>query len=77
MNKKEMDKAIGKLIRERREIRGMFQRELAEKLDVTRPVVSDIESGKQSLSIYRWYRIAVILDIYPQFLLPFDVWLIE
>ncbi len=59
------DEYIGKVIREARMKKGMSQRELAEKVGLTRGQYSHYETGKNSMSLESWTKIARILELEP------------
>ncbi|GAB4017104.1 helix-turn-helix domain-containing protein [Spirosoma koreense] len=54
---------VGQLIRESRKAKGLTQKELAEKLGVGEPTVTNYESGKQNLTVDTLQKIAVALGV--------------
>ncbi len=53
-----------------RELKGLSQRQLSVKLNISQGYISSIESGKKSPTVRMIYRIASILEICPRLLLP-------
>ena len=53
---------LGENIRRERVIRNMTQAELAKKIDTSQMMVSRFETGKDSPSVWRCYRIAKVFD---------------
>lgn len=62
--------AIGAAIRWRREVIGMTQATLAEKVGLSRPAVTNIERGGQALFVHHLLDLAHALDVEPASLLP-------
>lgn len=54
---------IGAVIREERKKQGLTQQQMADKLGIKRGAYSQYETGKNSISMETWYRIATILSI--------------
>lgn len=54
---------IGAVIREERKKQGLTQQQMADKLGIKRGAYSQYETGKNSISMETWYRIAMILNI--------------
>lgn len=54
---------IGKIIRNRREVKGFSQDELAEMMEVQRSTISKIENGKFGVSIDYLVKFAWYLDL--------------
>ena len=63
-------KEIGKKIREYRDSKAMTQERLAHELGLTRTSMVHIENGNQSLTIDRIYKIAELLNVSVEKLLP-------
>ena len=59
------DEYIGNEIRTARRAKGLSQRELAEKVGLTRGQYSHYETGKNSMSLETWAKIAKVLDLEP------------
>ena len=56
---------VGVALREFRHQRGLSQDELADRMDLSTPYISMLESGKRYPSIEMLIRIAVALDVRP------------
>jgi transcriptional regulator with XRE-family HTH domain len=61
---------LGQRIREERIRHGLTQKKLAEKVDLTRTSVTNIELGRQKLLVHTLIEIAAVLDVAPSILLP-------
>jgi transcriptional regulator with XRE-family HTH domain len=61
---------LGKQIRARRRARSMDQAALARRIGLSRSSVTNIEQGRQNLSLHMFYAIADALNLHPQELLP-------
>ncbi len=57
-----------------RENKGISQRQLAKKLNISQGYISSIENGKKSPTIRMLYRIANALEICPHYLLPVTIY---
>jgi transcriptional regulator with XRE-family HTH domain len=68
--KPDLFEIIGKKIRDFRENMKMSQTVLGEKVELTRSSVANIESGRQKVQIDTLYKIAQILEVEIQDLLP-------
>ncbi len=62
-------KIVGKNIKKYRELRGLTQEELIEKIDMGPCAISNIECGKSFPSISNLEKIIEVLKIEPKFLL--------
>jgi transcriptional regulator with XRE-family HTH domain len=62
-------KALGKLIRRKRDELDLSQSDLASKIFLTRASVANIETGRQKLLAHQLYFIAQALDLTPDGLL--------
>jgi transcriptional regulator with XRE-family HTH domain len=58
----EWQKLLGKEIKEKRELRGYTQQQLAEKTKITRAQISNIEKGKCAAAVNKITQIAEALD---------------
>jgi transcriptional regulator with XRE-family HTH domain len=67
-----MDERPPHFLREWRKFRKMTQQELADKLDTSKSVISDMERGNLQLSPKWARRIAPILETQPGYLLDHD-----
>ena len=67
-----MDKKPPHYLREWRKFRHMTQQELADALDTSKSVISDMERGELQLSPKWLRRIAPILDTQPGYILDHD-----
>ena len=67
---KDLDEAIGALIRARRLKNGMGQPDLAEALGVTPAAVQHYETGRSSLTVPKLIRIAEVLGCKTKDLMP-------
>jgi transcriptional regulator with XRE-family HTH domain len=56
---------VGKEIRSARMAKGMSQRELSERLGIKRGAYSQYETGKNTMSLETWFKLARILDLDP------------
>ena len=65
-------KEVGDRIRQARTKKGLSQAQLAEIIDKTPPYVSNIEMGKQNMSIIVLYKIVNALDISADWVLAND-----
>jgi transcriptional regulator with XRE-family HTH domain len=65
-------KEFGRLLREKRETSGapLTQQELAERVSLSRTSITNIELGKQHISLYMLFSLARALQVDPQQLLP-------
>ena len=61
---------IGRRIREAREARGTTQDVLASRAQLTRASVSNIEAGRQRVTVHALLDMAAALDVDPASLLP-------
>lgn len=61
---------IGSRIFMLRTSKGIKQREMGNKLGITQPAYSDLETGKREMTLAQLYKIAETLDVSP-------VWLME
>jgi transcriptional regulator with XRE-family HTH domain len=60
----------GILIKKARMLRNWTQQDLSEEVNLTRASITNIERGKQKISLYTLYLIADALNIPPKSLLP-------
>jgi len=58
----DISEEVGQRVKKFRKERGLSQEKLAEKLDVSRPVVSQIEKGKRKIKVEDVFKLAEILD---------------
>ena len=65
-------KEVGDRIRQARLKKGISQAQLAEIIDKTPPYVSNIEMGKQNMSIIVLYKIVKALDVSADWILAHD-----
>lgn len=63
-------KVMGKLIRARRKKIGLSQSALAERINLTRTSITNIEQGRQKIQVHTLCEIAKALDVQPSSLLP-------
>ncbi|MBR1908906.1 helix-turn-helix transcriptional regulator [bacterium] len=56
-------KLLGKNIKKYRELRGLMQNELAERVDLSREYIADIERGLKNISLKKLYIIVDVLNI--------------
>lgn len=63
---------VGQMIQEVREQRKIQQKDLAERIKVTQPVMSKIEGGKQAVDIQTLVHISEILNVRLEYLLGID-----
>lgn len=61
---------IGSKVRQARSEKGTTQGELASRAHLTRTSISNIEAGRQRVTIYALLRMAEALDVAPATLLP-------
>ncbi len=62
-----VDVYVGQRLRQRREIRGMPQKELARKLGISFQQVQKYESGANRISASKLWELCCILDVAPGF----------
>lgn len=65
---------VGATIRALRELRGLKPDELANKIDVSRPYLANIEAGRKRLQPVHAARIAKVLDVRQVSILRPDEW---
>jgi transcriptional regulator with XRE-family HTH domain len=61
---------FGRRLREARDEAGLSQRELAERLGLTRGSVANVEAGRQGLALHVFNRACEVLTVSPERLLP-------
>ena len=61
---------IGAIIRAKRRQRDLSQRELAQRLHISRATLASIETGRQRVLAHQLYELAATLDMKPADLLP-------
>jgi transcriptional regulator with XRE-family HTH domain len=61
---------IGDILKRLRKVKGMSQDDLAEKLNLTRTSIVNIEKGRQGISVECIWRVAVLFKISPSNLFP-------
>lgn len=66
----ELNRMIGRRLRSYREKAGLSMRELAQRVEVSQPFLSQIENGVSSPSMSTVYRLASALGVVPGDLLP-------
>ncbi len=64
---------LGKRIRTARRKKGMSQAELADKVGISVPYVSDVENGKKTIGVDIFMRIAEALQVSTDWLLRVDI----
>lgn len=57
--------ALGVALRKAREVSGLKQRELVEKLGISRTVIANTETGRQRMSAYRLKQVCELFKIDP------------
>ena len=73
MELKELDRAaMGRRIRQRREVLGMSREDLARRLDVTSKFIADLEYGDKGTSVKNLYRLKQILGLSVDYLMDGD-----
>ena len=73
MELKELDRAaMGRRIRQRREVPGMSREDLARRLDVTSKFIADLEYGDKGTSVKNLYRLKQILGLSVDYLMDGD-----
>ena len=70
LNEKQLYQAIGKKIRGARENAKLTQSELAQRVELARTSITNIENGQQKIQVYTLYAIANVLNISVMNLLP-------
>lgn len=63
---KQLEHNLLKRIKEERERRGISQYEFAKRVGLSQSAYQKIEKGKTGLTIFRFYKIAQVLGIYPK-----------
>jgi transcriptional regulator with XRE-family HTH domain len=66
----EIYKQMGRLIRVRRKKIEVTQEELAQRINLTRTSITNIEKGRQKIQVHTLFDIAAALDVSPYTLLP-------
>ena len=73
IEQKELDRvAMGRRIRQRREVLGMSREDLAKRLDVTSKFIADLEYGDKGTSVKNLYRLKQILGVSVDYLMDGD-----
>ena len=73
MELKELDRAaMGRRIRQRREVLGMSREDLARRLDVTSKFIADLEYGDKGTSVKNLYRLKQMLGLSVDYLMDGD-----
>ena len=73
MELKELDRAaMGRRIRQRREVLGMSREDLARRLDVASKFIADLEYGDKGTSVKNLYRLKQILGLSVDYLMDGD-----
>lgn len=73
MELKELDRAaMGRRIRQRREVLGMSREDLARRLDVTSKFIADLEYDDKGTSVKNLYRLKQILGLSVDYLMDGD-----
>jgi transcriptional regulator with XRE-family HTH domain len=67
---KDLYQIIGKGVRELRDLKGLTQADLSAKTNINRATISNIESGKQQVSLHYLYLIAKALEVEAKEFLP-------
>ena len=62
----ELKKQVGGLIKEARKAKGLTQKELGEKLSVSRVTINGYEAGAQNLTLDTLQKIADALELQPK-----------
>jgi len=70
MNQDAIYKIVGDRIRARRKTLGLTQAQLAQRLEISRASLANIETGRQSVLVHNLYSIARAIDLTPESLLP-------
>lgn len=74
IEQKELDRvAMGRRIRQRREVLGMSREDLAKRLDVTSKFIADLEYGDKGTSVKNLYRLKQILGVSVDYLMDGDL----
>ena len=69
--KEEFYQVFGKNIKKIRKSHGMTQQQLGERIGCNDSMVSQIETGGKGTGVYNLYKIAQILGVQPQILMPY------
>ena len=73
MKLKELNRAaMGRRIRQRREVLGMSRKDLAKRLNVTSKFIADLEYGDKGTSVKNLYRLKQILGVSIDYLMDGD-----
>ena len=71
MRDKEIYRLLGRQIAQRRKERGLTQKELSERVEMSRASIANIERGEQNVLLHNLYTLASALEIAdPAMLLP-------
>ena len=70
MSKDDLHAALGKRIRDKRQSVGLTQAQLADRIEISRTSLTNMELGRQRLLIDQLYKMADVLNMKPQDLLP-------
>ena len=70
LQKVEIYKAFGSLLRDLRMEEGVTQQELADEIGQTRTAITNIEKGSQTVSLHQIFQLAAALHRQPSDLLP-------
>ena len=70
MDPARLQQAFGRAVRRRREALGISQEELADRADLHRTYIGDVERGERNISLVNIVKLAKALGVRPGTLIP-------
>lgn len=70
IDERKLYETIGQEIKKIRKTKGYNQSELASKINIERTSITNIESGRQKVTLFALYKICALFEIEPSDLLP-------
>ncbi len=70
LDDKKLYRHMGAAIRKRREVVGMTQAQLADRVDLLRTSIVNVEAGRQRVPLHTLYSICAVLEVEAEDILP-------